>query len=71
MTAAERAELTGVLRRLAGNGRAVLLVEHDMRLVAAVGPAAARAAGGQDGQQREHGRDCATPHVPSVLALPR
>ena len=35
MTAAERVELTQVLRRLAGNGRAVLLVEHDMRLVAA------------------------------------
>ena len=36
MTAAERARLAEVLRDLAGNGRAVLLVEHDMRLVGAV-----------------------------------
>lgn len=36
MTAAERARLAQVLRALAGNGRAVLLVEHDMRLVGAV-----------------------------------
>ena len=36
MTAAERLRLAEVLRGLAGNGRAVLLVEHDMRLVAAV-----------------------------------
>ena len=33
MTAGERATLVQVLRRLAGNGAAVLLVEHDMRLV--------------------------------------
>jgi branched-chain amino acid transport system permease protein len=36
MTADERARLGAVLRRLAGNGAAVLLVEHDMRLVGAV-----------------------------------
>ena len=36
MTAAERRRLAEVLRALAGNGRAVLLVEHDMRLVGAV-----------------------------------
>jgi branched-chain amino acid transport system permease protein len=36
MTADERARLRHVLRRLAGNGIAVLLVEHDMRLVNAV-----------------------------------
>lgn len=36
MTAAERAHLAAVLRDLAGNGHAVLLVEHDMRLVSAV-----------------------------------
>ncbi|GAC1445217.1 MAG: hypothetical protein NVSMB55_25050 [Mycobacteriales bacterium] len=36
MTGEERATLRHVLRRLAGNGRAVLLVEHDMRLVNAV-----------------------------------
>ena len=36
MTAAERTRLAGVLRALAGNGGAVLLVEHDMRLVGAV-----------------------------------
>jgi ABC-type branched-subunit amino acid transport system ATPase component len=36
MTADERATLRHVLRRLAGNGIAVLLVEHDMRLVNAV-----------------------------------
>jgi ABC-type branched-subunit amino acid transport system ATPase component/ABC-type branched-subunit amino acid transport system permease subunit len=36
MTADERARLRGVLRRLAGNGLAVLLVEHDMRLVGEV-----------------------------------
>jgi ABC-type branched-subunit amino acid transport system ATPase component len=36
MTAAERALLAQVLRRLAGNGSAVLLVEHDMRLVGEV-----------------------------------
>jgi len=36
MTATERRRLAGVLRGLAGNGRAVLLVEHDMRLVGAV-----------------------------------
>jgi branched-chain amino acid transport system permease protein len=39
MTAAERARLTAVLRRLAGNGLAVLLVEHDMRLVGEVADA--------------------------------
>lgn len=33
MTADERTRLSTVLRRLAGNGKAVLLVEHDMRLV--------------------------------------
>jgi len=33
MTADERATLRHVLRRLAGNGLALLLVEHDMRLV--------------------------------------
>jgi ABC-type branched-subunit amino acid transport system ATPase component len=36
MTPDERARLRGVLRALAGNGCAVLLVEHDMALVAAV-----------------------------------
>ncbi len=36
MTADERVRLTGVLRTLAGNGCAVLLVEHDMRLVGEV-----------------------------------
>lgn len=36
MTAQERLRLAAVLRRLAGNGRAVLLVEHDMRLVGEV-----------------------------------
>ncbi len=36
MSAAERSRLAGVLRALAGNGVAVLLVEHDMRLVGAV-----------------------------------
>jgi ABC-type branched-subunit amino acid transport system ATPase component/ABC-type branched-subunit amino acid transport system permease subunit len=36
MTADERTVLRSVLRRLAGNGCAVLLVEHDMRLVNAV-----------------------------------
>jgi ABC-type branched-subunit amino acid transport system ATPase component len=36
MSADERATLRHVLRRLAGNGIAVLLVEHDMRLVNAV-----------------------------------
>jgi branched-chain amino acid transport system permease protein len=36
MTAAERSRLAQVLRGLTGNGGAVLLVEHDMRLVAAV-----------------------------------
>jgi branched-chain amino acid transport system permease protein len=36
MTAAERHRLAEVLRRLARNGRAVLLVEHDMRLVGEV-----------------------------------
>jgi ABC-type branched-subunit amino acid transport system ATPase component len=36
MTADERTRLAGVLRRLAGNGTAVLLVEHDMRLVGEV-----------------------------------
>ncbi|MDX6273836.1 MAG: branched-chain amino acid transport system ATP-binding protein, partial [Frankiales bacterium] len=33
MTADERQRLVGVLRALAGNGLAVLLVEHDMALV--------------------------------------
>jgi ABC-type branched-subunit amino acid transport system ATPase component len=33
MTQAERERLVGVLRRMAGNGAAVLLVEHDMALV--------------------------------------
>ena len=36
MTADERTRLALVLRRLAGNGSAVLLVEHDMRLVGEV-----------------------------------
>lgn len=36
MTAGEREHLATVLRDLAGNGHAVLLVEHDMRLVSAV-----------------------------------
>jgi ABC-type branched-subunit amino acid transport system ATPase component len=36
MSADERARLRHVLRRLVGNGLAVLLVEHDMRLVNAV-----------------------------------
>ena len=36
MSADERTRLAGVLRTLAGNGAAVLLVEHDMRLVGAV-----------------------------------
>ena len=36
MTAGERRRLAGVLRSLAGNGCAVLIVEHDMRLVTAV-----------------------------------
>jgi branched-chain amino acid transport system permease protein len=36
MTADERERLAVVLRRLAGNGAAVLLVEHDMRLVGQV-----------------------------------
>ncbi|MCU1592475.1 MAG: hypothetical protein JWP11_3731 [Frankiales bacterium] len=36
MSADERATLRHVLRRLAGNGIAMLLVEHDMRLVNAV-----------------------------------
>lgn len=36
MSAAERAQLADVLRRLAASGRAVLLVEHDLRLVAEV-----------------------------------
>jgi branched-chain amino acid transport system permease protein len=36
MTADERARLRAVLRALAGNGYAVLLVEHDMRLVGEV-----------------------------------
>lgn len=36
MTAAERSRLATVLRRLAGNGLAVLLVEHDMRLIGEV-----------------------------------
>lgn len=36
MTAGERTRLAAVLRALAGNGAAVLLVEHDMRLVGAV-----------------------------------
>jgi branched-chain amino acid transport system permease protein len=36
MTADERTRLATVLRALAGNGAAVLLVEHDMRLVSAV-----------------------------------
>ncbi|MDT7570171.1 MAG: branched-chain amino acid transport system ATP-binding protein livF [Actinomycetota bacterium] len=36
MSADERATLRHVLRRLAGNGIAVLLVEHDMRLVNSV-----------------------------------
>ncbi len=36
MTADERVRLRTVLRRLAGNGAAVLLVEHDMRLVGEV-----------------------------------
>ena len=36
MTRSERERLGEVLRSLAGNGHAVLLVEHDMRLVSAV-----------------------------------
>ena len=36
MSAPERTRLAGVLRGLAGNGCAVVLVEHDMSLVAAV-----------------------------------
>jgi branched-chain amino acid transport system permease protein len=36
MTAEERTRLVAVLRTLAGNGAAVLLVEHDMRLVGKV-----------------------------------
>ena len=36
MTADERVRLAAVLRTLAGNGSAVLLVEHDMRLVGEV-----------------------------------
>lgn len=36
MTSEERTRLAAVLRRLAGNGLAVLLVEHDMRLVGEV-----------------------------------
>lgn len=36
MTAGERARLVVVLRRLAANGAAVLLVEHDLRLVGEV-----------------------------------
>lgn len=36
MTAQERVRLAAVLRRLAGTGLAVLLVEHDMRLVGEV-----------------------------------
>ena len=36
MSASERADFAHVLRRLAGNGCAVLLVEHDMRLVSEV-----------------------------------
>lgn len=36
MTVEERRQLRAVLRRLAGNGAAVLLVEHDMRLVGQV-----------------------------------
>jgi ABC-type branched-subunit amino acid transport system ATPase component len=36
MTVDERTRLAAVLRRLAGNGKAVLLVEHDMRLVGEV-----------------------------------
>jgi branched-chain amino acid transport system permease protein len=36
MSALERDRLVGLLRTLAGNGRAVLVVEHDMRFVAAV-----------------------------------
>ncbi|HUR15543.1 MAG TPA: ATP-binding cassette domain-containing protein [Mycobacteriales bacterium] len=36
MTAQERSRLAALLRRLAGNGLAVLLVEHDMRLVGEV-----------------------------------
>jgi ABC-type branched-subunit amino acid transport system ATPase component len=35
LTAPEREELIGLLRRLADGGRAVLVVEHDLRLVAA------------------------------------
>ena len=35
MSASERATLADVLRRLAAAGRAVLVVEHDLRLVAA------------------------------------
>jgi ABC-type branched-subunit amino acid transport system ATPase component len=36
MSAAETARLAALLRDLAGNGRAVLLVEHNVRFVAAV-----------------------------------
>ncbi|HEX8092689.1 ATP-binding cassette domain-containing protein, partial [Jatrophihabitans sp.] len=36
MTAAERGQLRDVLRRLADDGAAVLVVEHDLRLVSAV-----------------------------------
>jgi len=36
MAAAERTLLAGVLRRLAADGAAVLIVEHDLRLVSAV-----------------------------------
>jgi ABC-type branched-subunit amino acid transport system ATPase component/ABC-type branched-subunit amino acid transport system permease subunit len=35
MTATERTTLAGVLREVAGAGRAVLVIEHDLRLVAA------------------------------------
>jgi ABC-type branched-subunit amino acid transport system ATPase component len=47
MTADERARLRGVLRTLAGNGCAVLLVEHDMALVAAVADRVTVLAGGR------------------------
>jgi ABC-type branched-subunit amino acid transport system ATPase component len=36
MTAAERERLTNVMRALAGSGRAILVVEHDLRLVASL-----------------------------------